>query len=51
MSSRFYTSNVVCLQITCSEEKNICYVTFTKFKHVSLYKSIEVHTSVNIYRG
>ena len=27
--------------------KNISYVIFKKFKHVSVYKSVEIHSSAN----
>ena len=41
----FYTSNSVCVQSNELKRKNISSVILNKLKHVSLYKSVEIHTS------
>ena len=50
-SSAFYTSDGMGLQNTCSEEKNISCVTFSKFLLSMTFqiKCDETHTSVSAY--
>ena len=45
----FYTSNSVCLQSNELKRKTISSVILNKLKHVSLYKSVEIHTSAKAY--
>ena len=48
MSSTF-KHETMCLQNNVSRGKSVSNVIFNKFKHVSLYITVENHTSANVY--